>query len=488
MMSIRTVLIVVCCLCVASFLFSGVVGAAFRYDLDNYEGVLFDPAIRLASGGPIYGQQLVLSEPYLCAGYGPLYYAILGSVLRVTGLTFWPGRLLSLLATLATGLLLYNLVRNEQKTATAGFVAATLFIMSPATWSVGFFQRVDALGVFFSTVCLALVWRSNENLRKFVLAGCAAALAFLIKPNFVAASLAVIACLTIARAFRQLGAFLAGGAIVATLAVVGLQLTGNQGYVWNQFMYVHTLFPLGVAVSNFRELIQSQTVIASVAVSSLLLVRADLRSRKVSDLLPLVYLMVATVLGLVAASKIGSGINHFYEFSVALALCAGLVFGRIKKVRETAYLITVLFLIVSLSVELAFRSNYFIKDRLFFSVSKASLHEKIIQDLIEYVPDEEPIASHYPDLVLRAGRRLIFGDVLIYTLGPDDYRSRLSSYLAERKLGAYIAMRYLTIPGYTLVEGPELSHPPPGNLIPGPLLYLRDDLWQKRAQAIRDAP
>ena len=486
---LRNILLGVCVCCVAAFLYTGIASVTFPHDLDDNEGVVIQPALQIASGQAIYGQRLVLSEPYSYAAYGPLYYVILGALLKLTGLAFWPGRLLSLLATVATTLLIYAVVNKRQKTAAPGFVAATLFIMTPAAWTFGFLQRVDALGIFFTTLCVALALSASEKRRNYLLAGGVAALAFLVKPTLIAAGLAVLVCLIIARAFKELGAFILGGAIVLAVAVMALLVTGNAGYGFTQWTNSHTPFVLQQFLIITRNLIQSQVVIALLALGGLWLFQTDLRNRQVANLLPIVYLVIAGGLGLLTCGRLGSAINYFYEFFVALALCAGLMVDKLASARDRAYPLAALLLLLALATGLAWEANYFIKDRLFAAFSKARLHDKIIQDLIQYVPAGEPVAGHYPDLVLRSGRPHYFNDIAIYLLGPDEVRAQLASYVAEKKLAAYVAMQEETIPGYRLVQEPGIEPSASvGAYTRGPLLYLRDDLWQKKVAVASRAP
>jgi Dolichyl-phosphate-mannose-protein mannosyltransferase len=487
---IRRILLVVCVLSLLAFAYAAIASAIFPHDLDQCEGIVLEPALQLTSGRPIYGQPLVMRPPYFYAAYGPLYYLVLGSLLKLTGLAFWPGRLLSLLATAATAWLLYRAVNRRQKTWAGGLLAATLFIMSPAIWPFGFFQRVDALGVFFTTLCVILVWSAAERRRHYVCAGAAAGLAFLVKPTLIAAGLAVIICLITARAFKELRAFLIGGIVILAAGATALLATGNAGYIFNQMVNAQTPFSLGPVVSIVREMIQSHAVIAALAVGGARLLQTDLRNRQVANLLPITYLIIAGGLALMECGKMGAAVNYFYEFFVALALCAGLVISKLERARNAAYLLTALFLLISLSGELALKCNYFIKGYLFVTFSKASLHEKIVQDLRAYVPRGEPVASAYPDLVLRSERPLYFNDITVYMLGPDQVRSRLASCLAERQLAAYVSMDYRTIPGYRLVREPADEPAPPSSrqIVRGPLLYLREDLWQPQTVSANHAP
>lgn len=483
---IRKILVSVCVVCMTGFLLAGLASAIFPFDLGQCEGNLFEPAFRLMSGRPTFGRQVVLSEPYMYAAYGPAYYALLGGVLRLTGMAFWPGRSLSLLATAATALLIYRIVKGTQKETLAGFVAATVFIITPATWPFGFLQRVDAVGVFFTSLCIALGLSSNRTYRNWLLAGCAGGVAFLIKPTLVASSLAVAICLIAARAFRELSVFLAGAAVVLIAGIVVLILTDNSGYLFNQAANAQTPFAATIVLSIAREILQNQVVVISIAIVAIWLTRTRLRPSRVTTLLPPIYLLVSGALALAECGKVGASVNYFYEFFVALALCAGLAFVHIAKEEKPAFLLTSILFILSLSVELASQFRPITVPTLAL-LSERGRHERVIGNIAKFVPAEEPVASYYPDLVIRSGRRLFFNDLAMYLMGPEYAQSLLSSSLKEKKLAAYISAGYTTIPSYSLVEekADGYSQLPVWTTNPGPLLYLRDDLWEKYAQAAK---
>src|SRR5712692_11777685 len=98
-LAVRRILELCCLPCIAVFLFLTVAAIVNPHDLSLYEGQTFLPAIRLWRGETVFGRDVVLDEPYLFAGYGPLYYAVLGLLLRFAGIVFWPGRLLSAIST-----------------------------------------------------------------------------------------------------------------------------------------------------------------------------------------------------------------------------------------------------------------------------------------------------------------------------------------------------------------------------------------------------
>jgi hypothetical protein len=251
----------------------------------------------------------------------------------------------------------------------------------------------------------------------------------------------------------------------------------------------NTHFSATLVISIIHTFLQNQLLVAATVLAALLFVRPGFSLSALGGSLPLIYLLVSACLSLLECGKNGASTNYFYEFFVALALCSGLAFAQIEKEGAAVFKLASVLLILSFASELALHS-YAVRVHWSAFSAKAQLHEKIIRELVEYVPAGEPVASHYPDLVLRAGRQLYFTDIYMYLLGPDDMRSILSSHFAEKKLAAYIAMGYETIPGYTPVGEQGYKYPYTTSVAvqSGPILYLRDDLWRKREQSKNYAP
>ncbi len=77
----------------------------FRYPLDYGEAPLVDQAMRLAAGESIYRPDLA-SPPYTISNYPPLYPLVLALPVAAFGPSFAAGRLISILCTVLTALLL----------------------------------------------------------------------------------------------------------------------------------------------------------------------------------------------------------------------------------------------------------------------------------------------------------------------------------------------------------------------------------------------
>lgn len=454
-------LVAVCSgLCWIVFIIVGIAGVFYPYDFDLYEGTIITPSLRLVSGPPIYGNDVIFQEPFVYASSGPVYYLLVGLFLQIAGAGFWAGRLISLVATIGMGFLIYKSVRSNAGNTVGGLLAATVFLMTPPAWTFGNLFRYDATGIFFAalTITLVLCARGEEDKRWF-LAGCAATLAFLVKSPLIGASASIIVCLMLRRERNALGRFALGCASILLIAFICLLLTGNLDYWLNQQANADTAFEFRTALDNIRGMAQSHTVIVAFALVIMSLPLFGLRRCELPGLLPVVYLLIAGLLGLIICGRRGANVNYFYEFSLALAFAVGRSFTNIETERRPIINTAAGLLIVAMMVELvAFRSGS-IQGRMLLPARKAPAYERVIEELRTYVPETEPVASEYPDLVLRSGRRLYFNDWVMYSTGPEPMREVLNEYLEQQKLGAIVLITPGEFPGYLLVKESGYTDP-----------------------------
>lgn len=124
------------------------------YELEWMEGGMLAEVRRVLDGRPLYTAPSLDWTPYL---YPPLYVWVSAAVARITTLGLPTLRLVSLVATLATGAALYALVWRETRDRFAGFVAVGLFAATYRISGAWFdLARVDLLFVALLTTGLAV--------------------------------------------------------------------------------------------------------------------------------------------------------------------------------------------------------------------------------------------------------------------------------------------------------------------------------------------
>lgn len=156
------------------------------YELEWLEGGSLDHVRRLVEGRALYGPPSLEFTPFM---YTPLYYYVSAAASAALGLGLPALRLVSLLASLATLALLFDLVRRETGRWAAGLLAAGLYAatyrLSGAWFDVA---RVDALFVALLMGSLYLL-RIGRGVATAVLAGAVLALAVQTKQVGVLAAL-----------------------------------------------------------------------------------------------------------------------------------------------------------------------------------------------------------------------------------------------------------------------------------------------------------
>jgi len=467
------------------FLGIAIVSIASPYDLEMWEGPIFLPAQRLVAGEAIYGAEVVLKEPYAFAGYGPLYYALVGMLLHATGVTFWPGRLLSALATVGTAILLFRAISHLTRDRVSALVASALFLSMPPAWIFGALQRVDALACFWAMSCVYVLLKHAGAGRWMILAGIFAGLAFATKQSAIAAGcVAIIWCLAV-RQSRSLVSFLVGLALVMVSLAVVLLGTHNEGFLFNQTLIARNQLRSWVLFVIIRSFMQNPAAWVCVVFAALAVWRWRVSGDRNCAVIFL-YLVCAVAVNGITASKIGASVNHLFELSTALALCAGVEahrwLVRERGDRQLAAAVLSLGLVISMA---AFNVGSY-RHRVLDPAAKAGLHERVVEELKRLVPVDQPVASEYPDLVLRSGRRLFFNDLFIFEVpGAPEARGVWSDALARRELGAVVTLASRDLPGYVRVESIGYRDLPWATTrgYEGPLLYLREDLYQKRGPA-----
>lgn len=148
----------------------------YPYDLDFLEDSMLMQSLRIANGQPIYVPPNADFVPHV---YMPLYAWLGGLLLKITGPSFAPLRLLSLAATIATAVLIYAIAQRESGLRWIGFTCAGLFLGGYRI--SGFWYelvRVDSLFVTLALAGLLLgVYGDRSNKWLILLAG-VCALAF----------------------------------------------------------------------------------------------------------------------------------------------------------------------------------------------------------------------------------------------------------------------------------------------------------------------
>lgn len=316
----RVVLWMFLIVAVGIFLIHAVIAVAFPYPLDYGEAPLLDQAVRLARFENIYRRDLV-TPPYTISNYPPLYPLVLAPLAAIFGPVFAPGRLVSLIATVASavflGLTVYEHSRERLAAATAGMML--LAFPYVAQWSP--LLRIDMLALALSTGALFVVSRwYNHRWGITITAVLLVAATYTRQSYGLAAPLAAFIWLWSQTGWRRAFQLAASVAALGLLLFLVLSLATGGGFFFNIITANANPFDKGILRDRALDVLNVATILILAAVA--LLVFGVQRLKAVTLVAP--YLVGAT-LAAATIGKVGSNINYLLELAAALSLAGGVL-------------------------------------------------------------------------------------------------------------------------------------------------------------------
>ncbi|WP_293882365.1 hypothetical protein [Sphingomonas sp.] len=317
----------------------------YPYELDYGEGIVWQQMNAIVAG---HGYGPIDVFPSIVFHYPPVYHLLAAGLATATGLDpLAAGRLLSIMATLATGGVTVLIV---SRVATAngadrlawicGLIGGLLiFSMMPILhWSR--FMRVDMVALLLTLAGLYLGLRALSQPRAVHLAALCFVAAMFTKQTSLAAPIAVFATLLFLRP-RTAWAGIATGAASGCAALAVLVWQTNGGFLDHILLYNINRIELG----NLRWVVTMMTqhalfigvALCAIGQSVVRGVRdyrhcqgfGDVRRTLTANpghgqsIILLVYFLLTTVM-LLLIVKQGSTYNYFIEWLCAVALFAGL--------------------------------------------------------------------------------------------------------------------------------------------------------------------
>ncbi len=147
---ITTLLGVVVAVQALIFLLHAYQAITFPYQLDYGEGPILQIAAEVARGRPMYPP--VSRPPYIIASYEPAYYLISALGVKLFGVSFWWGRLVSTVSVLLTAVFAGLIVWDLTKARFASFLAGGTILAMPHFMVWATLMRVDAMALAFATM------------------------------------------------------------------------------------------------------------------------------------------------------------------------------------------------------------------------------------------------------------------------------------------------------------------------------------------------
>lgn len=277
---------------------------------ESYEGVALAEIVHLRQGVPIYAPDAV--DGFDAATYGPLFYLVGKHLIDESKPSYFPLRLLSMLAILGCafgcGLLAFWLTRSYL----AAFLSPLVFLSYGMVTGHAIQALSDGVAVFLSFAGFLVAYRLRAG-RAIFLAAPLMILGFYFKPQFVAGPLAVFVFLLIDRRYREAGEFavlLASGGIVV-LAIFQRVVFPGQAF-WRHFLVYQTSL---LTWHRFERALFVFTILMLLAI-----VFGVEYLRTYPDKLLSCYLSFAVLLGVLTYSKDGSDVHYFLESAILLSV------------------------------------------------------------------------------------------------------------------------------------------------------------------------
>lgn len=306
---------------ILAFLYVALGSMSYPFHIEWMEGQSIDIIQRVRDGLPLYVEPSIDYVPFL---YTPYYYYVAAFVSLFTGVDFFAGRLVSTLAALGVGGILYCWVKREGGSWQHGLIAAGLFFATyplSARWMD--VARIDSLFLFLTLAGLYVFYFYRHP----VLAAALLAIAFFTKQSalmIAAPALAAMLLIDWKHALKT-------GLLLAAMVAAGIALAQwvSNGWFW---FYVFDV-PAGHGMDRRMiwgfwrgDLLRPLGMAAAVGLAGFALA---LRGKKA-----LWYAALAAgLLGAAYASRLHSygWANVLMPAHAALALFAGLALAALEK-------------------------------------------------------------------------------------------------------------------------------------------------------------
>ena len=409
------------------------------------EAIVLDEVRRIGLGQPLYPAPDAV--PLTVTAYPPAYYLVVAGLQHLAGDTgYGPGRVVSVVATLAAGGLLAWSVRQLAASWPGGLLAAGLFFTQNLTallWAPA--HRVDPLALCLSLFGIALATCGRTSLAALPLAA-----AVLTKPTYLAAPLAVV--LTLWPARRSVFAF--AGLFIGTLCAcvgVGVWLTHGE-LLW------HTV----VANANPQDLTYFSAMVGSfLQFNALPMVAAGAAfglCAERPERLWRTYFVLSGLETLLTVGKLGASSNYWLELTVATSALIGVLAVRITEVRPewrfftSASLAAVVFAALLASIPAYQATVSQAADQEFARLNAETTPR---MDLVHMIADEPgAVLTDDPGLAVEAGKRVEFEFVVFTILAAQGvwHEQPILDAIGARQFGLVVLIESLDEPLRPLIS------------------------------------
>ncbi|NSW51584.1 MAG: glycosyltransferase family 39 protein [Anaerolineae bacterium] len=304
----------------------------FPYSIDYGEGPLLDQAVRIHEGEPVY-RASISESPYTITNYPPVFIGILSLFNSQESSSLLPGRILSILATIGSAWMIYQVVFLGYSDRLASWTAVVLFLVFPYVFQWGSFMRVDNLALFFAITSLYVMLRWQQKRWVILPVAVLLTLAAFTRQSYLLAAPFACGVYLLLKDWKR-AFFLAGITLLLVGSLFTIFMITTDGGFWQH---------IGVANQNefrwetvewyFRDQLGGPFVIITlVSIFFWLMGWKHIDKWKLAA----PFLTGAAVSAL-TVGKIGSSVNYLLELVSAMAISFGVLFAWLRQPeKETA--------------------------------------------------------------------------------------------------------------------------------------------------------
>ena len=470
-----------CLTCANWFIFAFIYVAfstlSYPFNLEWMEGQSIDIIQRIMDGKPVYTKPSIEYVPYI---YTPLYYYVSALVAEVTGIGFFPARLVSTLSALGIGVLIYLWIRKKNKDWQAGVIGAGLFFATyrlSGRWFDN--SRVDSLFLFLTLVSLYVFTHYRGRKYALIAAGIAAA-AFFTKQAALIMILPVLA----AGFFTQRRDTLIMAAALAVLLGSTIVLYNYLSDGW--FAFFVFKIPAGHSIERHMiwdfwkvDIFHPLWLLFSIAVGGVIF--ALYQNWKMG-----LYL-VALDSGALAASYIarlhGYGwINVLMPIHAMLALMAGLAFAEAKQKNNPIALAGLATAILWQMYALFYQPNLLIPNEKSIEAGNHFLQNLAQIDGDVFMPELQYVQTRVGKKSYTLGMAAF--DLVRADLGEqnnikEDFQAELAQAIASGRFSAIMPGRLVPMPGLEQYYAQNVRLEYPKEYVTGAINFLRTYLFMR---------
>jgi hypothetical protein len=297
----------------------------FPVDLDQGEGYDSWSGWLIRQGQWPYTDNA--SFPYYSSNYPPVWSAMVGAAMVITGPQLNAGRAISVLAALGSAALIVAavyrlawLMAGEQLALKAGLLAGACFLSSPYVFHTTPLARVNSLALFLSLIGLSLC---EQPSRVRLIAAGAALLAALYTTQTTADAM-VTAVVFVSLLDLRRGLIFGGSMfLLALVAFFGLEAATHEAFSLNVFAGNVNPFDFGQLAGYVVNFVQLHAVVWTCA---LVLAARWWQQRKLS---PWLLYLVASQVAALTSGKIGAGESYFLGLIAASCVLFGCLVAQV---------------------------------------------------------------------------------------------------------------------------------------------------------------